>query len=218
MKRTLRTLVAIVGLLFLAGILAFGWLAWQVDRLGRQDHARRADAIVVLGARVQADGQPGPDLTSRTEHAVALWRQGYAPQIICSGGFKNERLSAAAVCKRFAMALGVPGGRIMLADGTQNTVEDTRAAADVMLANGWRSAIVVSHPLHVYRAAWFLREAGVEAVTSPTTTQTDRIAAPYRAWYAVREAGAIVLTSLNARGWLPAQLTAQLQTISYNLQ
>ena len=61
-----------------------------------------ADAIVVLGARVNADGSPGSDLTSRTYHAVDLWLAGYAPHIICTGGFKNERLSAAAVCRRFA--------------------------------------------------------------------------------------------------------------------
>lgn len=217
MKRVLRTLACSVGGLLVLGLLAFGWLVWQVDWLGRQDLARQADAILVFGARVQADGQPGPDLTSRTEHAVELWRRGFASQIICSGGFKNERLSAAAVCKRFANALGVPANHIWLADGTQNTVEDARAAADVMVANGWHTAIVVSHPLHVYRAAWLLRQAGVNAVTSPTSTQTDRIDPAYRAWYAVREAGAIILTNLNARNWLPPQWTPRLQTISYNL-
>ena len=78
-------------------------LTWQVDRLGREDQARPSDVIVVLGARVNADGTPGSDLTSRTYHAVDLWQPGMAPVIICTGGFRNEPLSAASVCKRFAV-------------------------------------------------------------------------------------------------------------------
>ena len=95
-------------LLLVLAVLGFALLVWQVDRLGRVDQARPSDAIVVLGARVNADGTPGSDLTSRTYHAVDLWKQGVAPHIICTGGFRNEPLSAASVCKRFAVSLGVP--------------------------------------------------------------------------------------------------------------
>lgn len=212
MRRVLRTLVRILGLLILVALLAFGWLVWQVDQLGREDHARSADAIVVLGARVEKDGQPGPDLRSRTQHAVALWKAGFAPQIICTGGYKNERLSAASVCRRFAAELDVPAERVWLADGSQSTYEDAEVAASVMAAHGWRSAILVSHPLHLYRASWLFRAAGVEAVTSPTSTDIDRIDLPDRVWLALREAGALVVTSLDTHGLLPARWTAQIQT------
>lgn len=216
MKRVLRILGRTLGLVVVLGLLAFGWLAWQVDAQGREDDARPADTIVVLGAVVEPNGQPGPDLSSRTRHAVDLWRGGYAPQIICTGGFRDEPLSAAAVCRRTAAELGVPLNRLWLADGSQNTMEDAAATQAVMAAHGWRSAIVVSHPLHVFRARWLFRRAGIVAVTSPTNTQTDRIAPPYRVWYALREAGAVVVTSLTSRGWLPANVTARLQAWSYS--
>src|SRR5512135_1255699 len=103
MKRVLRGLLGLGGLAVLLCVLAFAWLVWQVDHVGRQDEARPANVIVVLGARVEPDGKPGPDLASRTQHAVSLWRAGYASDIICSGGYKNERLSAAAVCRRSAI-------------------------------------------------------------------------------------------------------------------
>ena len=151
--------------------------------------APAADAIVVLGARVNADGSPGSDLTSRTYHAVDLWLAGYAPHIICTGGFKNERLSAAAVCRRFAIELGVPADRIVLADGSSNTIEDAAATAQVMADQGWRKAILVSHPLHLYRARWLFRRAGLDVVTSPTSTDVQRIAPPVRAWYADARSG-----------------------------
>jgi uncharacterized SAM-binding protein YcdF (DUF218 family) len=216
-KRSLSILTFGTALVAALALVAFGWLVWQVDRLGRRDDARPSDVIVVLGARVLPDGSPGPDLTSRTQHAIDLWQKGLAPYIICSGGYKNERLSAAAVCKRYAAVHGVPGNDIWLADGSQNTIEDARSTAEVMAERGWRSAILVSHPLHLYRALWLFRQAGVDAVTSPTSTQTERISLPYRTWYALREAGAIIVTNLNARGCLPPQWTTRLQTISYNL-
>ncbi len=198
-------------------VSALALLAWQVDRLGRRDDARPADVIVVLGARVEPDGRPGSDLTSRTYHAVDLWLAGYAPHIICTGGFKDEQLSAASVCRRFAIELGVPADQAWLADGTTNTIEDAAATAQVMVQHGWRSAILVSHPLHLYRARWLFRRAGIDAVTSPTTTLTSRIFPPLRAWYALREAGALVATALHGWGWLPPRWLARLQAISYGL-
>jgi uncharacterized SAM-binding protein YcdF (DUF218 family) len=217
MKRTLRAVcVGLIGGLAVL-VLGFGLLAWQVDRLGQRDDARSSDAIVVLGARVEADGRPGSDLTSRTYHAVDLWQAGYAPVIICTGGYKNERLSAANVCHRFAVELGVPADQVRLADGTTNTDEDAAATARVMAENGWSTAILVSHPLHLFRARWLFREAGVDAVTSPTSTETGNIFPLLRAWYVLRESGAIIVTVLERWGWLPPEWTARLQALSYGL-
>jgi uncharacterized SAM-binding protein YcdF (DUF218 family) len=204
-------------LLLVLALLGFAFLAWQVDRLGREDLARPADAIVVLGARVNADGSPGSDLTSRTYHAVDLWKQGIAPNIICTGGFRNEPLSAASVCKRFATSLGVPGERVYLADGSTSTIEDAQVTQQVMARQGWRNAVLVSHPLHLFRARWLFRREGIDAVTSPTTTDTQRIFPPLRAWYDLREAGGIIVTALDAWSIIPRQWVAKLQTWAYVL-
>jgi len=217
MRLALRAAGLFAGGLAVLIVLAFALLAWQVDLLGRRDDARTADAIIVLGARVEADGRPGSDLTSRTYHAVDLWQAGYAPAIICTGGYRNEPLSAANVCRRFAIELGVPADYVQVADGTSNTVEDAAAAARVMADHGWRLAILVSHPLHLYRARWLFRDAGVAVVTSPTSTDTGRIFPLLRAWYALRESGAILLTVLDRWGWLPPEWTARFQAWSYGL-
>jgi uncharacterized SAM-binding protein YcdF (DUF218 family) len=217
MKHALRAAGLIAGGVAVLIALSLILLAWQVDRLGRRDDARASDAVIVLGARVEPDGRPGSDLTSRTYHAVDLWQAGYAPYVICTGGYENERLSAANVCRRFAIELGVPKDRVLLADGTSNTIEDAVASARVMADHNWQRAILVSHPLHLFRARWLFRTEGIDAVTSPTSTETGRIFPPLRAWYALRESGAIVLTVLERWGWLPAQWTARLQALSYGL-
>ena len=218
MKRVFRVIFRALASLVFVALLGFALLAWQVDRLGRRDDARPADAIVVLGARVNPDGQPGPDLASRTRHGIALWKTGYAPRIICTGGFKDEPLSAAAVCRRYAAESGVPADRIFLADGATNTVEDAAATAQIMAAQGWRTAILVSHPLHLFRARWLFRRAGIDVVTSPTTTDVDGIDPARRLWYTLRESAAIVVTAL--RGWdvVPPEWIARLQRWSYGLE
>ncbi len=217
MRRFLRVVVRTLLLLSATMLLAFALLVWQVDRLGRQDRARPCDVIVVLGARVNADGSPGSDLTSRTYRGVDLWLNGYAPYIVCTGGFKGDRLAAAAVCKRFAVQLGVPAGQVFLADGSSNTMEDARVTAELMAAHGWRTAILVSHPLHLYRARWLFEQAGVQAVTSPTSTDTARIYPPLRAWYAIREAAAIVITTLDGWRLIPPNWVTRLQMLNYGL-
>jgi uncharacterized SAM-binding protein YcdF (DUF218 family) len=215
MRTVLRSGLRVILALILLALLGFVLLAWQVDRLGRVDEARAADAVVVLGARVNQDGSPGSDLTSRTYHAVDLWKQGIAPNIICTGGFKDEPLSAASVCKRFAVSLGVPAAQVYLADGSSNTIEDAQVTAQVMAQTGMRSAVLVSHPLHLFRARWLFRRAGIDAVTSPTSTETHRIFPPLRAWYAVREAGGVVLTAVDGWSIIPRQWVAKLQTWAY---
>ena len=215
MRRVLSAVLRGLGLLLLLALFGFAFLSWQVDRLGREDHARPADAIVVLGARVNADGTPGSDLTSRTYHAVDLWERGLAPYIICTGGFRNEPLSAASVCRRFAISLGVPADRVFPADGSTNTIEDAAVTQQVMASHGWKKAVLVSHPLHLFRARWLFHRNGIDAVTSPTSTDTQRIFPPLRAWYDLREAGGIVVTALDAWAIIPQQWVAKLQTLAY---
>lgn len=202
MRSLLHVALRVALLLAVLALLALIMLAWQIDSLGQQDHAGPANAIVVLGARVNPDGSPGSDLTSRTLHAVDLWQVGIAPYVICTGGYADEPLSAASVCRRYAISLGVPAERVLLADGSANTREDAAVTAAIMAREGLNSAVLVSHPLHLYRARWLFRRAGIEAATSPTTTETYRIVFPLRAWYALREAGGIVLTVID--GWADA--------------
>jgi uncharacterized SAM-binding protein YcdF (DUF218 family) len=199
-RRIVKTMLAALLVL----VIGFFALCVGVDRYGRSDQAEPADAIVILGARVLADGQPGPDLLPRTEKAVALYRQGYAPLLICTGGYAGDPLSAAAVAARTSMNLGVPAEAIRIADGSNNTREDALRSADILAAAGQDTAIVVSHPLHLLRARLLFGRAGIRAYPSPTSTDVDGIPARWRLIYSVREAGLIVLDALYPSGELPA--------------
>jgi len=201
-------------LVLLAGAITFLYIAWRVNHTGRQDRAQQADAIVVLGAQVAADGTPGPDLHVRTIHAVELYRQGLAPYLICTGGYQGDRLSAAAVARDLAVSMGVDPAHILLAEGAMTTREDAASVWNLMSARGWQSAILVSHPLHLERARLLFEAEGIDVYPSPTNTRLQAIPWRTRAWLTAREAVGIVWIGLEALG-VPYEWTAPLSQLVY---
>ncbi len=201
-----RLLVAALTSAFLAGIVAVSalfWLAWQIDDAGLGDPPQQTDAIVVLGALVQANGEPGRDLSARTRWAVALFQErvalGENPVLITTGGYKNDPLSAAEVARRKAIEWGVPAERIFVADGGQTTGGDAETAAAVMAAHGWRSATLVSHPLHLYRSRWHFERAGIPEIYTYAAGNRERLPAAARVYLSSREAFGVAWAAVD--GW-----------------
>jgi uncharacterized SAM-binding protein YcdF (DUF218 family) len=214
-RRFVRGLLTIVGLLLLAAVLTFLYISWRINHTGTRDLAKRADAIVILGARVEPDGQPGPDLRVRTLHAVTLFQRGLAPYVICTGGYRDDRLSAASVACRLAVSQGVPADKIIVADGSMTTREDAISASELMLGRGWSTAVVVSHPLHLERARLLFEAQGISVYPSPTNTNLMTIPWHTRAWLTAREAVGIVSIGLEELG-LPADWTRRLSRWVYS--
>ena len=212
--RIARALLVLSALVLVAGLVTFFYVGWQINRTGARDEAQGADAIIVLGARVEPNGQPGPDLRARTWHGVSLYWQGLAPYLICTGGYEDDRLSAASVARRQAIAQGVPADRVLQADGSMTTGEDAASARSLMAARGLKTAILVSHPLHLERARILFEDQGIAVQTSPTSTDLESIPWRTRLWLTTREAGGILWVILETLG-LPYEWTAQLSQWVY---
>lgn len=209
LRRLVRALLILLALVILASIAQVVYIIWKINWTGAHDQARYADAIIVLGARVEPDGKPGPDLSTRTLHGVQLFERSLAPFIICTGGYAGDRMSAAAVARRLAIAQGVPADRVLVADGSMSTSEDAMSAASLMAAHGWRTAILVSHPLHLERARILFRGQGITVHTSPTSTNLGEIPWRTRCWLTAREAVGIMWNGLEQLG-VPGEWTRQI--------
>ncbi|MGD2207658.1 MAG: YdcF family protein [Anaerolineae bacterium] len=214
LHRLFRALLNLVVLVVVAGVITLLCIAWQVNHTGSREQARKAHVIVILGARVEADGKASPNLRARTLHAVGLFQRGLAPYVICTGGHQNDRHSAAAVARDLAVSLGVPAEKILLADGSMTTHEDAVRTRDVMVAQGWQTAILVSHPLHLERARILFEQQGLAIYPSPTSTDLTAIPWPARAWLTTREAVGIAWTALEDLG-LPYKWTVPLSRWVY---
>ena len=174
--------VFVVGL---AGfLLIVAWAIYRIAAQGELDEARRADAIVVLGA-AQFNGLPGGVFEARLEHAVDLWKQGLAPYLIVTGGkLPADITTEAATARRWAIAHGVPRDAILDEDHGRNTLESLEAVAGVMRAHDLGSAIFVSDRTHMLRVLRMAADLGMTAWSSPTTTSPTDVE-PDRRWRSV---------------------------------
>ena len=156
-------------LLWLLGVAA--WIIWVGDR----DQAAPADAIIVLGAAAY-DAKPSPVFEERIRHGLDLYRQGYAPKLIFTGGYGGvgARFSESQVARRYALRQGVPDKAILIESLSRNTHDNLRQASLLMQQHQLHDVIVVSDPLHMARALRISKELGIRAVGSPTPTSRFR--------------------------------------------
>ncbi|MBZ0300263.1 MAG: YdcF family protein, partial [Anaerolineae bacterium] len=116
----------------------------------------------------EPDDRPGPALVRRTTKAAALWHERTAPQILCSGGIGLDRTrSEADACAELLRGLDVPASAIMLEDQSRSTEENALYTLDVMQAQGWQSAVLVSDGYHLLRANWLFNRLGITNYPSP---------------------------------------------------
>lgn len=147
---------------------------WQVLRETRGDEAVGADAILVLGRRLEGD-RPTPVFTARLAHAEALWRRGLAPRIVLAGGTTGTALRAEAeVGGDWLRARGIPASALFLEGRSQHTLENLFNVRSEMRTAGWRTLLLVSDPLHLARAKATALGLNLEVSCSPALDAPPR--------------------------------------------
>lgn len=159
-----RVVVAVLVLVVLYVGVTFGQVLWT----SRQDQAGPASAIVVMGA-AQYDGRPSPVLQARLDHAVELWRAGYADTIVVTGGKQTgDRVTQGFAGYQYLKAQGVPEDHIKVeVEGTNSYQELSASALIVENASGSNDVLIVTDPYHSFRAQQIADEVGLDASVSP---------------------------------------------------
>lgn len=158
----------------------------------RADARTSADVILVLGAAVYPGERASPALHARTRTGIDVYEQGYARHIIVSGGLGAYAPSEAEVMRRIALGMGVPEETIFLEDQSHSTVENFENSARMMAEHGWKSALVVSDPYHVYRACRIGRDAGITTYPVPAADSPTWTIRHLRVYYTIRETFAVM--------------------------
>lgn len=115
------------------------------------DGLKKSDAIVLL----EGDG------LNRYEKAVNLYKQGWAPKIVFSGGIIDYEYGSFPFTDVLPHILiqGIPEADIIHEDKSLNTREQAVEVVKIALQNGWKRLILVATHEHQYRAyLTFLRE------------------------------------------------------------
>jgi uncharacterized SAM-binding protein YcdF (DUF218 family) len=182
--------VLLILLILLLAAFVYGYL--RVDAQARTDEAQRVDAIIVLGSAVWPNERPSPSLAARTEHAIALYQAGYAPNLILCGGLGYLPPAEAEVMRRMAVSAGIPDDALFLDDTSHSTGENLAHAREIMNAHGWRTALIVSDPFHLWRALTIARDLGIEAYGSPASASPTYTIPHLRVYYTAREVFAML--------------------------
>ena len=139
--------------------------AWPLTSVSPPS-AAPADAVVVLGAPLQASGALTPQAEERVQAGVAIYRAGLAPVICLVGGHGPAAIAGTAAeaegMARRVRALGVPEGAVRVDRLSTTTHTNALRAAELLLPEGRRRVWVVTQPFHTRRALYHFRRAGFE--------------------------------------------------------
>jgi uncharacterized SAM-binding protein YcdF (DUF218 family) len=184
--KLLKRLFKLLLWLVLALLLWCAWAGWRIVQGAEKDETRSADVAIVLGAAAYGD-KPSPVFEQRILHAVTLYKNGTVRKLLLTGGFGDgAEMSESQVARRFVLQQGVPDRDVLLEKSSRTTLENLQHARSVMQQHGLSTALIVSDPLHMERAAWIASDLKMEAWRSPTPT-TRYQSTESRSGFLVRE-------------------------------
>jgi len=149
--------------------LLIGWLLYLLVSMliiGGHHSSRNADVGIVLGAGV-TDGKPSAPFAARIDYGVQLYKAGRVRRLLFSGGKVKGQREEALVARDRAIAMGVPAQAILVDDKSRTTQLNFVESRKVMAANGAKTALVITEPLHMMRSLRMARDLGIDAEGEP---------------------------------------------------
>jgi SanA protein len=119
-----------------------------------------AQAALVLGAQVKADGQPSLMLADRISSAEALYRAHKVDKLLLSGDHGQWRYDEVGTMRKAMLKDGIPPEDLFTDHAGFDTWDSAQRARKVF---GVHSVIVVTQDFHMARALYAARHAGLDA-------------------------------------------------------
>ncbi|YCM45544.1 YdcF family protein [Verrucomicrobiaceae bacterium 227] len=155
-------------ILFLILAAYTGGQLWDIHRVGYLDRDRSADCAIVLGAAAWHD-KPSPVLRERLNHAIDLFKSGHAKSLLLTGGYgKGADYAESEVGEEYCVEQGVPRDKIRFETESVSTVANLKKAKEIMDAQGWKTALLVSDPWHLKRARSMATDLDITVYPSGT--------------------------------------------------
>ncbi len=156
--------IRILLFLFLFCLLIFLFLAGLLVWSGLNDQLGKADVALVLGSKVNSDGEPSSRLKARLDEAADQYRKGYYPKIIVSGGTGIEGVPEGTAMKNYLVSAGIPSSAILVDDLGINTHASAVNTASIMKDQQMKTVFVVTQYFHIPRSKLALSKLGIEPI------------------------------------------------------
>jgi uncharacterized SAM-binding protein YcdF (DUF218 family) len=142
-------------------------------------HYPKVSAIVVLGGCTRPGLPPRKyveisEAGNRVLHAARLFKSGYAPFIICTGGkipFLHDfpGSEARSMADLLEELMGVDSSAIIIEDKAQNTHDHGPKIREIFEKRGFKKEIIlVTSAMHMYRSVKIFKKYGFTVYPAPT--------------------------------------------------
>lgn len=170
MKKRKLIVISIIIAIILSILIGIFATAIDIWNYGMIDEKQESDVAIVLGAALDYN-TVSPVYRERINHAITLYNEGYVKNIILTGGVGEGNIhSDAFIAMEYALSKGVPKNVILLEEKSTVTEENILFSKKIMEDNNFKTAIVVSDPIHMKRAMLMAEDYGLTAYSSPTPT------------------------------------------------
>lgn len=131
---------------------------------GMNDRLGKAHVALVLGNKVHPDGTPSPRLKARLDLAADLFRKGYFPKVIVSGGTGIEGVPEGTAMRDYLVSAGIPASAILVDDQGVDTQASAENTVSIMQAGKMKSVFVITQYFHIPRSRLALSKLGVSRI------------------------------------------------------
>ena len=160
----------VILLCIISGFIYIIFAAFAIYSFSHVSQLTNADAAMILGASVWND-RPSPVFRERINHGIWLYKNGYAKNLIFTGGFgTNSNISESSVARNFAIRDDVPAENIFIEEVSRTTIENIYYASNIITENNFDTIIIVSDPLHMKRSVTIAKDLRLNVFSSPTPT------------------------------------------------
>ncbi|MUT68371.1 YdcF family protein [Paenibacillus sp. NEAU-GSW1] len=153
--------------LLIAAAIPFIWFIIHTAFViidGLNDELKPADAAVVLGNKVERNGQPSERLRARLNKSLELYNGGYFTYIIVSGGTGKEGFDEAKVMKSYLTERGVPAEKIIEDNNGYNSYMTAKNTGKIMEELELDSVMIITQYFHVSRTKLAFRKMDIKEV------------------------------------------------------
>ncbi len=195
-KKALLGIFRAVSMVFTAAFLVIMFTPlsnYMAKPLTMGPELKKADLIAVLGGGAFPNGVLGGASNERLIHGMLLYREGYAPEIIFSGGtirktskkvlhtiLKSEDAGEmdvieAGIMREVSTKLGIPEEDTSADPSSTNTHGNLERISEYMEARGLETCLIVTSPTHMYRSFMVSEKLGMDCYPAPVSDYTEFI-------------------------------------------
>lgn len=156
-----------------------GFPLLQIHCFGKTDYRRKADAAVVFGCRVYADGTLSAALQDRVRTGIELYQQGLVRFLVMTGGPGSGDVHETQAMRRFAINNGVPPECILVDEDGWSTDRSVASTVPLCEKLGLKRVLAVSHDFHLPRIKLAYARAGRNVFTVPARQKYRLAARPF---------------------------------------